>query len=150
MKDFLMDALIYSYLIAKLKQCVNVNGHWSNWETLKSSIPQGTVLAPTLFFIFVNDLSEGLDNGCSIFADDTTANTIGSDLQTGTKALSSYFDNAYEWASTCGVLFTVKKSNHLTIGTAAALPEGTDAIQCDHEWLSHTALNRAQTSRCDH
>ena len=66
---------------------------------------------------------------CSIFADDTTAYTIGFDLQTRAKVLSSDLDHAYEWASTWGILLNAQKSNHLTISTAAVLPEGGDAIQ---------------------
>ena len=118
-----------SSLVAR-KQCVNVNGHWLNRATLKSDKPQETVLGPTLFLLFVNDLPEGLDNGCCIFADDTTAYAIGFDLQTGAKALSSDLDNAYGWAYTWGMHFNAQKSDHLTIGPAAAREPGACAGIC--------------------
>ena len=52
-------------------QCVNVDGAVSNWRNVLSGIPQGTVLGPILFVIFINDMPEELKyNMCKLFADD--------------------------------------------------------------------------------
>ena len=69
-------------------------------------------------------MPEGLEYKCFIFADGTTAYSIGFDWQTGTKVLLSDLDNAYEWASTWGMLFNAQK---MTIGTA--LSEGKGDLQ---------------------
>ena len=52
-------------------QCVNVDGVHSTWRDVLSGIPQGSVIGPILFVIFINDLpSHVKNNTCKLFADD--------------------------------------------------------------------------------
>ena len=53
------------------KQCVVVNGHKSNYEEVMSGIPQGSVIGPLLFLIFINDLPDNIVSLIKLFADDT-------------------------------------------------------------------------------
>ena len=61
---------ITSFLTER-KQCVSVEGTKSEWSKVISGIPQGSVLGPILFVIFINDMPEEVKyNICKLFADD--------------------------------------------------------------------------------
>ena len=60
-----------SYLIGR-KQMVEINGSFSSWAYVKSGVPQGSVLGPILFLIYVNDMPKTVqDSKIAMFADDT-------------------------------------------------------------------------------
>ena len=54
------------------KQRVVLNGQVSTWKNINAGVPQGSILGPLLFFIFINDLTEGLSTNVQLFADDTS------------------------------------------------------------------------------
>ena len=53
------------------EQRVVVNGNLSSWASILSGIPQGSVLGPILFVVFINDLPDVVRSSVKIFADDT-------------------------------------------------------------------------------
>ena len=59
------------YLLAHRKQRVRINNIFSNWQEVISGIPQGSVIGPLLFVIFINDLLDVIkDSHIFLFADD--------------------------------------------------------------------------------
>ena len=53
------------------KQRVSINGVNSEYAPLNSGVPQGSVLGPLLFLVFINDLEDGIKSKIKFFADDT-------------------------------------------------------------------------------
>ena len=63
--------LLTNYLHERYQR-VLPNGQTSSWELVKSGVPQGSVLCPLLFLIYINDLSDNLKSKGKIFADDNS------------------------------------------------------------------------------
>ena len=66
-------ALIESFLFETQKRVV-LNGQESEWLTIKAGVPQGSILGPLFFFlyIYINDLSDNLESNVKLFVDDTS------------------------------------------------------------------------------
>ena len=65
-----LRAWIGEFLINRIQR-VRVNTAFSSASVVTSGVPQGSVLGPALFVIYINDLPIGLDTKCYMFADDT-------------------------------------------------------------------------------
>ena len=75
LRTYGIDGNLHDWIRAFLsnrKQRVTVNGTNSGWEPVTSGVPQGSVLGPLLFVIFINDMPEVVDDDSTLimFADD--------------------------------------------------------------------------------
>ena len=71
-----------------------VGGEESDWSAVSSGVPQGSILGPILFIVYINDLDEKMTSTVLKFADDTE---ISSNSQ---QELQRDLDIAVEWAKT--------------------------------------------------
>ena len=96
-------------------QYVALNGVLS---TPLPGVPQGSILGPVLFLVFINDLSDSLENPLYLFAEDSTlCRTIGhpSDRQAAASSLSANLGKITNWANTWNMSFNPDKSHTLTM-----------------------------------
>ena len=69
-KDKLLCLLI-DFLKNRQKRVV-LNGQFTSWTKVNAVVPQGSILGPLLFLIYINDLPNGLQSNPKLFADDTS------------------------------------------------------------------------------
>ena len=96
-------------------QHVNVNNKKSEEKKVTSGVPQGSVLGPTLFIYFINDLPLMTTVETKIFADDTKVYTKIENQQDANK-LQETIDNMHQWTKTWLLRFNEAKCNVLHLG----------------------------------
>ena len=94
-----------------------LNGKFSSWADVLSGVPQGSVLGPLLFIIFINDLDDSVTmiDVVKKFADDTKVGQVMVTEEDRLK-LQSALDALSDWAGTWGMSFNVKKCKIMHLG----------------------------------
>ena len=118
------------------KQRVCVKGSLSNWEDVHSGIPQGLVLGPTLFVVFINDMPDVITSLSKMFADD--AKVFGQiENSADTATLQNDLDHLTDWSFTWKMNFNVNKCKRLHIGPTKPHNKytiaGIDLVESDQE-----------------
>ena len=99
-----LHKLLENYLSGRLQR-VLLNGQTSTWRPVLAGVPQGSILGPLLFLIYINDLPNGLKSNAKLFADDTSLFTIVNDKNESAKILNSDLSVISQWAFDWKMLF---------------------------------------------
>ena len=76
---------ILSDLLSNRKQRIVFNGQTSSWAIITTGIPQGSILGPLLFLIYINNLPDGFTSIAKLFADDTSLFSLFHDITASAK-----------------------------------------------------------------
>ena len=114
--------LINDYLTNR-QQRVKVNGSFSSWKELTRGVPQGSVLGPLLFNIYINDLLLFIQSSdiCN-YADDTTIYACDKNLENITHKLENDCNVALEWFANNFMKLNADKCHLLVIGKRCVDP----------------------------
>ena len=80
------------------KQRTVLNGQCSNWGDILAGVPQGSILGPLLFLVYINDLTADLKCNVKLFADDTSLFTVVQQPYTAAEDLNHDLELISKWA----------------------------------------------------
>jgi len=96
-------------------QRVCINGVTSSWLEVMSGVPQGSVLGPILFLIYINDFDNGIKNWILKFADDTKIfSAVNNDSDR--RLFQIDLDDLLMWAEEWQIMFSVSKCKVMHLG----------------------------------
>lgn len=108
-------------------QVTKVNNHTSSKATVNFGVPQGSILGPLLFTIYINDLPRNLNNintRVYLYADDTAIFVGGKSITDINSTLNTELGSIAKWLESNYLTLNVKKTKAMLIGT--------------HQKISHT------------
>ena len=91
-------------------QRVCMNNATSSWKKINAGVPQGSILGPLLFIIFINDIVNDMNSSIRLFADDTCIFEIVDDPDASAATLNDDLKKILDWAKTWLVLFNALKT----------------------------------------
>ena len=94
------------------KQRVVLNGQHSSWSDVLAGVPQGSILGPLLFLIYINDLSDGLQCSPKLFADETSLFATVHNINNATNDLNNHLTKIMKWAFKWKMSFYPDISEH--------------------------------------
>ena len=124
-KDYLNDR----------KQRVIINGKSSAWKNVNAGVPQGSVLGPLLFLIYINDIDTNLSCKTTLYADDTSISKHITDPIVSNNEIQHDLLTIEHWADKWKIKFNPLKSEALLIS------RGFDRTDSIFLFQNHTVQN---------
>ena len=96
--------------MSEREQYMSINGVDSDTVKIVCGVPQGSVLGPLLFLIFINDLPQATDFLTLLFADDTTFQISDTDTDSLFRNANFELEKVSEWFKANTLTLNVKKN----------------------------------------
>lgn len=97
----------------KRKHCVNYNGSNSKLLDIHMGVPQGSILGPILFLIYINDIKNATNLNLLSYADDTTVYKSGATLTDMIPEINNELDKLNQWFNSNKLSLNVAKTNYM-------------------------------------
>ena len=123
------------YLHNRLQRVV-INGSHSTWVEITAGVPQGSILGPLLFLVYVNDIVIDINSDILLYADDTILMRVITDPAQDIRTVNNDLENLNKWAQQWAISFSPSKSEHMIIS------KRTNHIHYDQIVLDSTVVER--------
>ena len=110
-----------TYLSNRIQR-VTIEGHCSPWLHIESGVPQGSVLGPLLFLIYINDICEDVESSYFLYADDTSLLDIVDDPIVSASKLDKDLEKINTWCKNWLMDMNPSKCETITFSTKHLKP----------------------------
>ncbi len=133
-----------NYLTSRC-QSVSINGTLSDSLNIDIGVPQGSILGPLLFILYINDLTNVIDEKCKVvlYADDTALFYACNDPCNMQHILNDQLSKVGLWLQRNKLTLNVKKTNLMLIGTSQRLTKYNDV----HAYVNGEKLCRVKNCK---
>ena len=109
------DSLFHwcSDYLANRKQRVVIPGACSDWLPVTGGVPQGSILGPPLFRLYINDIVDNINTTIRLFADETSLYIIADNPHNAARQLNTDLQMIHQWATQWLVTFNPTKSESI-------------------------------------
>ena len=130
-----------SYLTNR-KQFVQFNNSQSQMQTITSGVPQGSILGPLLFILYMNDLRTPNPFHLTLYADDTTLLVPRNSPEETTRILNTQFQKLHTWFTSNQLIVNISKTNYIVFGLKSSLQNHNFSIN-----INNTEINRVYKTK---
>ena len=138
--DLLTLQWFESYLTNR-QQCVKINNSTSNLLPILYGVPQGSILGPILFSIYINEIANIVDCGIVLYADDTVI------YHHDRSALQKNLNKIAKWCNDNVLTINAKKSHWMKLRICSEILDG--GILNHNQIIEPFTINRLELSRVD-
>lgn len=131
----------FSSYLSNRRQCVILSGATSEWASVHAGVPQGSILGPLLFLIFINDIVKNINSCIRLFADDTSLYIIVENPQAAAVSLNLDLNTISDWALDWLVDFNARKTMSLLISLKS------NAVSHPHLFMNDTIISESTSHK---
>ena len=141
----------FSNYLDNRQQRVVLPGVHSPWSPVRAGVPQGSILGPLLFLLYINDIVESINSSIRLFADDTSLYIIVENPVEAAYQLNSDLSKIHQWATKWLVTFNPSKSESIIFSRKLNKPHHPQLVmnqQNINEVKSHKHLGIVFSNDC--